>query len=52
METSHGVGATQFVDTLLEELSQWSEHPRGEGQQDDITVLVIDFKSHHQPAKP
>jgi sigma-B regulation protein RsbU (phosphoserine phosphatase) len=52
METSHGVGANQFVDALLEELSQWSEHPRGEGQQDDITVLVVDFKSHHQPAKP
>jgi phosphoserine phosphatase RsbU/P len=51
METSHGVGANQFVDALLEELSQWSEHPRGEGQQDDITLLVIDFKSHHQPAK-
>jgi serine phosphatase RsbU (regulator of sigma subunit) len=52
METSHGIGANQFVDALLEELSQWSEHPRGEGQQDDITVLVIDFKSHRQPAKP
>jgi sigma-B regulation protein RsbU (phosphoserine phosphatase) len=52
METSHGVRANQFVDALLEELSQWSEHPRGEGQQDDITVLVIDFKGHRQPAKP
>jgi serine phosphatase RsbU (regulator of sigma subunit) len=52
METSHGVGANQFVDALLEELSRWSEHPRGEGQQDDITVLVIDFKSQCQPAKP
>src|SRR5579863_9068219 len=52
METSNSIGANQFVDALLEELSQWSGHPRGEGQQDDITVLVIDFKSHRQPAKP
>jgi len=30
---------------LLDELSRWSGHPKGEGQQDDITLLVIDFKN-------
>lgn len=43
---SHTVGAEQFIDALLDELSRWSGHPRGEGQQDDITVMVIDFKHH------
>jgi sigma-B regulation protein RsbU (phosphoserine phosphatase) len=52
MGTSHGLGADQFIDALLDELSRWSGHPRGEGQQDDITVLVIDVKSHLQPANP
>ena len=45
MESKHSVGAEQFIDALLDELSRWSGHPRGEGQQDDITVLVIDFKN-------
>jgi sigma-B regulation protein RsbU (phosphoserine phosphatase) len=46
MESSCSLGADQFIDSLLDELSQWSENPRGNGQQDDITVLVIDSKSH------
>ena len=45
MESKHKLGAEQFIDALLDELSRWSGHPRGEGQQDDITVLVIDFKN-------
>lgn len=52
METSHELRADQFVDALLDELSRWSGNPRGEGQQDDITVLVFDFKSQRQSAKP
>jgi phosphoserine phosphatase RsbU/P len=45
MESKHSLGAERFIDALLDELSRWSGHPRGEGQQDDITVLVIDFKN-------
>lgn len=45
MEVSHSLGAPQFVDALLDELSRWSEHPRGDRQRDDITVLAIDFKA-------
>jgi phosphoserine phosphatase RsbU/P len=48
MEASRELRADQFVDALLDELSRWSGKPRGEGQQDDITVLVFDFKSHRQ----
>jgi sigma-B regulation protein RsbU (phosphoserine phosphatase) len=46
MDRSHTLGGDQFIDALLDELSRWSGHPRGEGQQDDITVLAIDFKSN------
>jgi len=45
MEVSHDLGAAQFVEALLDELSRWSEHLRGDGQRDDITVLAIDFKA-------
>jgi serine phosphatase RsbU (regulator of sigma subunit) len=44
MEKSRNLGAAQFIEALLDELARWSGHPRGEGQQDDITVLVVDFK--------
>ena len=45
MEKSPSLGVDQFADGLLDELSRWSEQPGGQGQQDDITVLTIDFKS-------
>jgi sigma-B regulation protein RsbU (phosphoserine phosphatase) len=46
MKDNHGLSLDQLADGLLEELSRWSEQPRGQGQQDDITVLAMDFKSH------
>jgi len=45
MEAKHDLGADQFADSLLDELSRWSEHPKGEGQEDDITLLTIHFKT-------
>lgn len=45
MESNQSLAVDQFADGLLDELSRFSELPRGEGQQDDITVLTIDFKS-------
>ena len=44
MESNQGLAVDQFADGLLDELSRFSQQPRGEGQQDDITVLTIDFK--------
>jgi len=38
--------ADQFAETLLTELSRWSNQTAEQGQQDDITLLVIDFKHH------
>jgi serine phosphatase RsbU (regulator of sigma subunit) len=38
--------ADQFSETFLTELSRWSNQTAEQGQQDDITLLVIDFKRH------
>jgi sigma-B regulation protein RsbU (phosphoserine phosphatase) len=43
MESNPGLPADKFADGLLDELSSWSQQPRGQGQQDDITILTIDF---------
>jgi phosphoserine phosphatase RsbU/P len=45
LESNHNLKADTFADSLLDELSSWSEHPKGHGQEDDITLLVIDFLS-------
>jgi phosphoserine phosphatase RsbU/P len=45
MENNYSLAVNQFADGLLDELSRWSEQPRGQGQQDDITVITVDFKS-------
>jgi len=45
LESNHTLKVNAFADLLLEELTDWSEHPKGEGQADDITLLVIDFLS-------
>jgi sigma-B regulation protein RsbU (phosphoserine phosphatase) len=44
LESNHELAAGTFADSMLDELSSWSEHPKGQGQQDDITLLVIDFQ--------
>jgi len=43
LESNHHLGAEAFVDSFLDELSGWSEQPEGCGEEDDITLLVIDF---------
>ena len=45
LEISSSRGAGEFSDALLDELSLWSSQPGGQGQQDDITLLAVDFKS-------
>jgi len=50
LQSHHNLRADLFADSLLDELSNWSEKPRGEGQQDDITFVTIDFTtSNEQP---
>jgi phosphoserine phosphatase RsbU/P len=43
LQSNHDLRSNLFADSLLDELSNWSEHPRGQGQQDDITFLTLDF---------
>jgi phosphoserine phosphatase RsbU/P len=41
----HGISrASEFSEALLDHVFQWSGHPRGHGQRDDITLLAIDFE--------
>jgi serine phosphatase RsbU (regulator of sigma subunit) len=41
MENNTSLRADQFADAFLHELSLWSEQSPEQGQQDDITLLVI-----------
>jgi sigma-B regulation protein RsbU (phosphoserine phosphatase) len=45
LESNHDLKAGMFADLLLDRLAGWSEHPKGYGQEDDITLLAIDFQS-------
>jgi phosphoserine phosphatase RsbU/P len=45
LESNHTLNADTFADLLLEELANWSEHPKGIGRTDDITLLTINFRS-------
>jgi serine phosphatase RsbU (regulator of sigma subunit) len=44
LESNHSSAAEIFADSFLGELFGWSEHPKGQGQEDDLTLLVIDFR--------
>jgi phosphoserine phosphatase RsbU/P len=43
LESNQHLKADAFAELLLVELADWSENPKGDGRQDDITILVIDF---------
>jgi len=44
LESNHGLAADTFAESMLDELSDWTEHPKGQGQDDDITLLVMNFQ--------
>ncbi|MGB2668998.1 MAG: SpoIIE family protein phosphatase [Candidatus Acidiferrum sp.] len=46
LESYHNLKADKFADLMMEELTGWSENHKGNGQEDDITLLVIDFQTH------
>ena len=46
LEMNCSLGTREFSDGLLDELCVWSGQPRGKSQQDDITLLAVDFKNH------
>jgi serine phosphatase RsbU (regulator of sigma subunit) len=41
MENNKSLSADQFADAFLDEISRWSQHSPDQGQQDDVTLLVI-----------
>jgi sigma-B regulation protein RsbU (phosphoserine phosphatase) len=43
--------AEPFSQTLLDDLAGWSNQTVDQGQQDDITLLVIDYKHHGSPGR-
>jgi sigma-B regulation protein RsbU (phosphoserine phosphatase) len=52
LKSNRNLAVGQFADVLLEELWRWSELVIGQGQGDDITVLVIDFTGHRRTVNP
>jgi phosphoserine phosphatase RsbU/P len=50
IQEKQGLGAEQFVDLLLKDVLAWSRSGSTKGQEDDITIVVVDIedssKSH------
>lgn len=44
IENNRHVEAGRFADSLLDELSHWTGQTADQGQQDDLTVLVVDYQ--------
>jgi sigma-B regulation protein RsbU (phosphoserine phosphatase) len=42
------LSADAFANELLDELARWSYDPNGRNQDDDITLVVVDFQSPEQ----
>ena len=49
IEESANLETDQFASAVIDSLSHWTEHPTGEGQRDDITLMAIDFKNSAGP---
>jgi sigma-B regulation protein RsbU (phosphoserine phosphatase) len=43
LELNCSVGANELSDVMLDELCEWSGRAEGRGQEDDITLLTVDF---------
>lgn len=52
LEAKHELPASRFVDALLYALSGWSECAIGPRQEDDITLLAVDFQSSRHFSGP
>jgi serine phosphatase RsbU (regulator of sigma subunit) len=44
VENNHSLGADEFADAFLAEIARWTGKSANLGQQDDITLLLFDFK--------
>jgi sigma-B regulation protein RsbU (phosphoserine phosphatase) len=43
LESHRDLSAAQFTSALLDEISRWSGHAAGRRQEDDITLVALDF---------
>ena len=44
LENKHFLNAEEFADAFLEDIAKWSGQSDERGQQDDITLVLFDFK--------
>jgi sigma-B regulation protein RsbU (phosphoserine phosphatase) len=44
LDSNHGLKPDKFADSFLDELTRWSGRAKETAQEDDITLLVIDFQ--------
>ena len=45
LESSSNLGAAALAHQLLHEITRWSARPSGQSQEDDMTLLVLDYQS-------
>jgi sigma-B regulation protein RsbU (phosphoserine phosphatase) len=46
LETHSHLGTAEISYELLKEIAQWSLRPAGQNQEDDMTLLVLDYQVH------
>jgi sigma-B regulation protein RsbU (phosphoserine phosphatase) len=44
LESNKSLNAGQFADALLAKIDRWTGQSSGQGQQDDLTLVLFDFK--------
>ena len=44
LESNKSLNAGQFTDALLAEIARWTGQSSEQGQQDDLTLVLFDFK--------
>jgi len=46
IDSNRALDTGPFADALLAEIAKWTGQSAEQSQQDDITLLVIDYKNH------
>jgi serine phosphatase RsbU (regulator of sigma subunit) len=46
LESHSNLSAAALAHQLLQEIAHWSARPSGQSQEDDMTLLVLDYQSH------
>lgn len=51
LQTHIDLSVERFTAAFLEEISRWAGHATGRSRDDDITLLVLDFRNSTEPAR-